>query len=132
MSCRIGIATGLVVVGELIGRSFASDNTAIGETLNFAARLQTFADTDQIVISESTRQLLGNAFHLEDLGKHSLKGIAEEQSIYSVVASNPDYDRFAAREGQTSSLLVGRGKRTRPVARPLGTDTRWRGGRLLP
>jgi len=49
-----------------------------------------------------------NAFHLKDLGKHSLKGIAEEQSIYSVVASNPDYDRFAAREGQTSSLLVGR------------------------
>ncbi|NKB51771.1 MAG: AAA family ATPase [Rhizobiaceae bacterium] len=108
MACRIGIATGLVVVGELIGRNYSTDNTAIGETLNFAARLQGFAQTDQIVISDSTRQLLGNAFQLEDLGKHSLKGIPQKQHIFALISDNHDYDRFAARKGQSYGSLVGR------------------------
>ncbi len=108
MACRIGIATGLVVVGELIGRNYSTDNTAIGETLNFAARLQGFAQTDQIVISDSTRQLLGNAFQLEDLGKHNLKGIPQSQHIFALVSDNHDYDRFAARKGQSYGSLVGR------------------------
>lgn len=108
MACRIGIATGLVVVGELIGRNYSTDNTAIGETLNFAARLQSFADTDQIVISDSTRQLLGNAFHLENLGEHSLKGIPQKQKIFAIVSGNHEYDRFAARHDQSYGSLVGR------------------------
>ncbi|MEP4291419.1 MAG: adenylate/guanylate cyclase domain-containing protein [Rhizobiaceae bacterium] len=108
MACRIGIATGLVVVGELVGRNYSTDNTAIGETLNFAARLQSFAETDQIVVSDSTRQLLGNAFHLENLGEHSLKGIPQKQSIFAIVSGNHEYDRFAARKGQSYGSLVGR------------------------
>ena len=108
MSCRIGIATGLVVVGELIGRNYSTDNTAIGETLNFAARLQTMADVNQIVVSHSTQELLGTAFELKDLGEHSLKGIPQKQQIYAVVSSNPEYDRFAARKGKNMGSLVGR------------------------
>ncbi|MEP0941203.1 MAG: adenylate/guanylate cyclase domain-containing protein [Rhizobiaceae bacterium] len=108
MSCRIGIATGLVVVGELIGRNYSTDNTAIGETLNFAARLQTFAEINQIIVSHSTKELLGSAFQLEDLGAHSLKGIPQKQQIFAVNSSNPEYDRFAARKGKTNGSLVGR------------------------
>ncbi|HSF96723.1 MAG TPA: adenylate/guanylate cyclase domain-containing protein, partial [Thermohalobaculum sp.] len=108
LSCRIGIATGLVVVGELVGRSNIHDTAAIGDTLNFAARLQSFAKTDQIVISESTRRLLGNAFFLEPLGARSFKGIPGKQTIFAVIGSNPDHDRFAVREGLSTGEIVGR------------------------
>jgi len=105
---RIGIATGLVVVGDLIGRGETHDATAIGETPNFAARLQSFAEPGRIVISESTRQLLGDAFVIEPLGRHGFKGLADEQPVFAVLRSNPAHERFAARERQTISAIVGR------------------------
>ncbi|MDT8343799.1 MAG: adenylate/guanylate cyclase domain-containing protein [Thermohalobaculum sp.] len=108
LACRVGIATGLVVVGDLMSRGGGSDPAAIGETMNFAARLQAFAKTNQIVISESTRRLLGNAFILEPLGKRSFKGIPGQQPIYAVLHSNPEHDRFAAREGLATGAMVGR------------------------
>jgi class 3 adenylate cyclase/tetratricopeptide (TPR) repeat protein len=109
LSCRVGIATGLVVVGELVGPSESTDRTAIGETPNLAARLQAFAKANQIVISESTRALLGNAFIFEHLGEQSFKGIEGAQPIYAVVRSNPEHNRFAGRDGRQIGAMIGRG-----------------------
>ena len=76
LQTRIGIATGLVVVGDLIGSGEAQERGIVGETPNLAARLQGIAEPNMIVISEGTRRLLGNLFELEDLGAKDLKGIA--------------------------------------------------------
>src|SRR6202011_3504553 len=68
LQVRVGIATGLVVVGDLIGSGEAQERGIVGDTPNLAARLQTLAEPGQVVISKSTRKLLGNLFELEDLG----------------------------------------------------------------
>src|SRR6202043_1263669 len=73
---RVGIATGLVVVGDLIRAGAAQGRAVVGETPNLAARLQALAEPDTVVIAESTRKLLGNLFELQDLGARDLKGIA--------------------------------------------------------
>jgi class 3 adenylate cyclase len=75
---RVGIATGLVVIGELIGKGAAEERVAIGETVNLAARMQAVASPDSIVVGELTRQLAGAAFDYEDLGLRELKGIPGE------------------------------------------------------
>ena len=72
---RVGIATGLVVVGELIGEGSAQERVAVGETLNLAARIQAVASPDSVVVAELTHRLAGAAFDYEDLGLHELKGI---------------------------------------------------------
>src|SRR5215831_12140955 len=76
LQTRVGIATGLVVVGDLIiGSGDTQERDIIGETPNFAARLQSIAEPNMVVIAESTRRLLGSLFELEDLGARDLKGI---------------------------------------------------------
>ena len=75
LQTRVGIATGLVVVGDLIGSGAAQEQAVVGETPNLAARLQGIAEPNTVVIAESTRKLLGNLFDLEDLGTQELKGI---------------------------------------------------------
>ena len=75
LQTRVGIATGLVVVGDLIGSGSAQAQAVVGETPNLAARLQGIAEPNAVVIAESTRKLLGNLFELEDLGARDLKGI---------------------------------------------------------
>ena len=74
LQTRFGIATGLVVVGDLIGSVEAQERGIIGETPNVAARLQAIAEPDSVVIAESTRKQLGNLFELQDLGARDLKG----------------------------------------------------------
>ena len=76
LQTRVGIATGLVVVGDLIGSGASQEQAIVGETPNLAARLQGVAEPNSVVIAESTRKLLGNLFELEDLGAKDLKGIA--------------------------------------------------------
>ena len=76
LQTRIGIATGLVVVGDLIGSGEAQERGIVGETPNLAARLQGIAEPNTVVIAEGTRKLLGNLFELQDLGAKDLKGIA--------------------------------------------------------
>ena len=76
LQARIGIATGLVVVGDLIGSGEAQERGIVGETPNLAARRQGIAEPNRVVIAESTRQILGNLFELDDLGAKDLKGIA--------------------------------------------------------
>src|SRR5215469_10666787 len=76
LQTRIGISTGLVVVGDLIGSGEAHERGIVGETPNLAARLQGLAEPNTVVIAEDTRRLLGNLFELTDLGCKGLKGIA--------------------------------------------------------
>jgi class 3 adenylate cyclase len=76
LQTRVGIATGLVVVGDLIGSGASQEQAIVGETPNFAARLQGIAEPNSVVIAESTRKLVGNLFELEDLGAKNLKGIS--------------------------------------------------------
>jgi class 3 adenylate cyclase len=75
LQTRVGIGTGLVVVGDLIGSGAAQEQAIVGETPNLAARLQGIAEPSSVVIAEGTRKLLGNLFELEDLGSQELKGI---------------------------------------------------------
>jgi class 3 adenylate cyclase len=107
LQLRIGIATGLVVVGDLIGAGSAREQAIVGETPNLAARLQALAEPNAIVIAESTRRLIGGLFELADLGPQSLKGFAEPQRAWRVVAENRALGRFEAlRSGATP--LIGR------------------------
>src|SRR5262249_42299523 len=76
LQTRVGIATGVVVVGDLIGTGAAQEQAVVGETPNLAARLQEIAEPNMVVICDSTRRLLGNLFELEDLGPRDLKGLA--------------------------------------------------------
>ena len=76
LQTRVGIATGLVVVGDLIGSAASQEQAIVGETPNLAARLQGIAEPNSVVIAESTRKLVGNLFELDDLGSQELKGIA--------------------------------------------------------
>ena len=105
---RIGIATGTVVVGELIGEGASHERVAVGETLNLAARLQALAAPDSVVISESTWTLAGGAFNYEDLGPQILKGIPTPARAWAVVGENSAEGRFAARMSKGVTPLVGR------------------------
>src|SRR5262249_36967233 len=75
LQTRVGIATGLVVVGDLIGSGASQEQAIVGETPNLAARLQGIAKPNSVVVAESTRKLVGNLFELDDLGSQELKGI---------------------------------------------------------
>jgi class 3 adenylate cyclase len=84
LQTRVGIATGLVVVGDLIGSGEAQERGIVGETPNLAARLQGVAEPNTVVIAESTRKLLGNLFDLQDLGGQDLKGIGGPVRAWAV------------------------------------------------
>src|SRR5262249_30148574 len=105
---RVGIATGTVVVGELVGVGLSQERVAVGETLNLAARLQSLAAPDTVVISESTWSLAGSAFSYEDLGPRILKGIPTPVRAWAVAGENSMRSRFEARVSRGVSPLVGR------------------------
>jgi class 3 adenylate cyclase len=107
LQVRIGLATGLVVVGDLIGSGAAQEQAVIGETPNLAARLQALAGPDEIVIPENTRRLVGNLFEYESLGDVEVKGLAAPVLAFRVVRESRVGSRFEAlRTGETP--LVGR------------------------
>ena len=108
LAARIGIATGQVVVGDLIGEGSAQEETVVGETPNLAARLQGLAKPDTVVISDSTRRLLGSLFELETLGAQNLKGFAGTVMAYRVVGKHQVESRFEALHGAAMIPLVGR------------------------
>ena len=105
MRVRIGIATGLVVIGEPIGTGEAKQQTAIGETPNLAARLQALAEPDTIVISASTRQQIGGLFETEDLGQQRLAGFAEPQRAWRVSGESGLVSRFEALRPEQTPLF---------------------------
>ena len=104
---RLGIATGLAVVGDLIGEGAAQERGVVGETPNLAARLQALATPNTLVIAEATRRQIGELFDLEDLGLQQLAGFAEPQRAWRVSGESGEVSRFEAlRSGETP--LVGR------------------------
>src|ERR1700730_12397998 len=105
---RVGIATGLVVVGDLIGEGAAPEQGVVGETPNLAARLQALAEPDTVVIAESTRKLLGNLFEVQDLGARDLKGIAGPARAWAALRTSSVESRFDALHTTGLTPLVGR------------------------
>src|SRR5262249_20779110 len=93
---RIGVATGLVVVGDLVGAGEAQERGVVGETPNLAARLQGIAEPNTVVIAEGTRRLLGNLFELQDLGPKDLKGIAAPTRSWVALRASSVESRFEA------------------------------------
>jgi class 3 adenylate cyclase len=107
LQVRIGLATGLAVVGDLIGPGAAQEQAVIGETPNLAARLQALAGPDEVVLPESTRRLIGNLFEYESLGEVDIKGFGAPVLVCRAVRESRVGNRFEAlRTGQTP--LVGR------------------------
>jgi class 3 adenylate cyclase len=105
---RVGIATGLVVVGDLIGSGQAQERGIVGETPNLAARLQGVAEPNTVVIAESTRSLLGDLFELEDLGGQELKGIAGRIKAWVALRPSAIESRFEALHAGGLIELIGR------------------------
>ena len=108
LQTRIGIATGLVVVGDLIGTGSAQEQAVVGETPNLAARLQGIAEPNKVVIAENTRKLLGNLFDLQDLGAQDLKGTRGPVKAWTVLRPASIESRFEALHASGLTELVGR------------------------
>ena len=117
LQTRVGIATGLVVVGDLIGSGQAQERGIVGETPNLAARLQGVAEPNMVVIAEGTRKLLGNLFDLEDLGQKELKGIAGTTRAFAVLRAGSAESRFEALHASGLTALVGREEETELLLR---------------
>ena len=119
LQVRVGIGTGLVVVGDLIGQGAAEERGVVGETPNLAARLQALAMPNTLVIGEATRRQIGGLFDLEDLGPQQLAGFGEAQRAWRVQGESGMLSRFEAlRSGETP--LVGRDEEVELLIR------RWR------
>ena len=108
LQVRVGIATGLVVVGDLIGSGEAQERGIVGETPNLAARLQALAEPNMVVIAEGTRRLLGDLFELGDLGPKDLKGIAWPVRAWAALRASSVESRFDALHTTGLTPLVGR------------------------
>src|SRR5438270_4306667 len=129
LQARVGIATGLVVVGDLMGEGSAQEQSVVGETPNLAARLQALAIPASLVIAARTRQQIGELFDLEDLGPQHLAGFAEPQRAWRVSGESGEVSRFEALRSEATPL-VGRDEEVELLLR------RWRqaktgGGRVV-
>jgi class 3 adenylate cyclase/predicted ATPase len=108
LQVRLGIATGLVVVGDLVGEGDARERGVVGDTPNLAARLQAIAEPDAVVIAESTRKLIGDLFEVEDLGQRELKGLPGPVRAWAALRPSAVESRFEALHGMGTGDLVGR------------------------
>ncbi|MEO8345831.1 MAG: adenylate/guanylate cyclase domain-containing protein [Betaproteobacteria bacterium] len=105
---RVGIATGLVVVGDTIGPGWASERHVVGDAPNLAARLQNLATPNSVIIAPSTQRLASGQFDFEDLGEHTLKGIAQPVRTWRVIGARHVESRFQAARVAPLTPLVGR------------------------
>ena len=119
LQTRVGIATGLVVVGDLIGSGASQEQAIVGETPNLAARLQGIAEPNSVVIAESTRKLVGNLFELEDLGAKDLKGITGPVRAWAALRASSAEGRFEAMHATRTDRPRWAGRRTRIAAAPV-------------
>ena len=108
LQARIGIATGLVVVGDIVGTGVAREHMIVGETPNLAARLQALAEPDTILVSESTRRLIGRIFDVEGAGDHIFKGFSQPVPVWRVDGEAAIASRFAAVRSAARVPLIGR------------------------
>ena len=105
---RVGIATGLVVVGDIVGQGSAQEQVVVGDTPNLAARLQGLAEAGGVVVSATTRRLLGDRFRLKDLGRHAVKGLAEPVEAFAALGVSQSESRFEAAHAARLTGFVGR------------------------
>jgi class 3 adenylate cyclase/predicted ATPase len=106
LAVRVGIATGTVVVGDIVGEGASREAAITGETPNLAARLQAIAGPGEVVIAESTRALAGRLFALADLGRHTVKGLDDPVALWRVDRARAAESRFeAARTGRLTSFV---------------------------
>jgi class 3 adenylate cyclase len=108
LQVRIGIATGLVVVGDLVGEGAAQEQAVVGETPNLAARLQALAEPGSVVIAPATRRLIGNLFRLQALGRHEVRGLSEPVETWAVEGVSASEGRFEAVRNGRLTGFVGR------------------------
>jgi class 3 adenylate cyclase/tetratricopeptide (TPR) repeat protein len=108
LAVRIGIATGLVVIGDLSREGALREHAVVGDTPHLAARLQTLAEPGTVVVAASTRRLLGDLFRLRDLGRHEVKGIAEPVAAWAVEGVSDSESRFEAVRAAGLTVLIGR------------------------
>jgi class 3 adenylate cyclase/predicted ATPase len=119
---RFGIATGMVVVGDLVGRGEAQERGVVGETPNLAARLQSLAEPNTVLIDENTRRLLGNLFEYRDIGAVEARGFSGTVSVWEVLRPSTVASRFEALRASLTPL-IGRGEEIEFLLR------RWRRAR---
>src|SRR5262249_11144484 len=108
LAVRIGIASGLVVVGDLSREDALREGAVVGDTPNRAARLQDLAEPGTIVVAASTRRLLGDLFRLRDLGLHEVKGITEPVGAWTVEGMSASESRFEAVRSARLTDFIGR------------------------
>lgn len=108
LAVRVGIATGIVVVGDLIGTGSSEEHTVAGVTPNLASRLQAAAPPNGVVVSDATRRLAAGLYDFRDLGILTLKGLTLREPAWQVLGAKPAADRFRARNEREPSALVGR------------------------
>ncbi len=108
LKARVGIATGIVVVGDLVGKSGREAKAVTGQTPNLAARLQGFAEPGQVVVSDNTCRVIGSVFEWDSLGAQELKGFSEPVQAWRAVGPRTVENRFETRPGVTPQSFVGR------------------------
>src|ERR1700730_15108194 len=131
LQVRVGIATGTVVVGDLIGEGAAKEQTVIGETPNLAARLQAFAEPGTVLISESTRRLTEGHFEYRNLGPVALKGWAEPVPAWQVLGASGVESRFEAQHKTRLTPLIGREEEIELLLRRWRTAVEGEGGGVV-
>jgi class 3 adenylate cyclase/predicted ATPase len=108
LAARAGIATGLVVVGDIIGDGPAREQAVVGDTPNLAARLQGLADAGGVVIAAATRRLVGETFRFREMGRHAVKGLAEPVEAFAALGLSGSESRFEASRTSRLAGFVGR------------------------
>src|SRR5271157_2311345 len=108
LAVRIGVATGLVVAGDLVGQGSAQEQAVVGDTPNLAARLQGLAEAGGVVVAAATRRLLGDRFRLRDLGEHAVKGLAQPVEAWAALGVSESESRFEAAHPARLTGIVGR------------------------
>ena len=108
LGIRIGIASGIVVAGDVLGEGAAREHAVVGETPNLAARLQSLAAPGEVVVSANTHRLIGHLFEFRDLGPQHLKGFAAPVAAYAITGERSSGSRFEARRGEPLAAMVGR------------------------
>ena len=128
---RIGVATGMVIAGDLIGKGPSEESAVVGETPNLASRLQGLSPPDGVVISSRSRRLLGEMFDLQDLGNHELKGFSQPVRAWRVRGRRLMQSRFEATRGSRLTGLVGRAEEIDQLLRRWEEVRRGRGKVVL-
>ncbi len=131
LAVRIGIATGQVVVGDIVGEGAAEEAAVIGETPNLAARLQAIAEPNQVIVSEATQRLLSDLFEYDDLGTHELKGIATPAQVWRVTREIDIDSLHDEKHALGDAPLVGRQEELGLLIRSWETSTQGRGQVVL-